>query len=206
MYHGERFNSYTHLFGAVAALGGLIALVYIALEQGDLWKTVSFSLYGASLFLLYLSSTLYHSTQHKRLKRFFQKLDHFSIYLLIAGSYTPLTLVTLDSSWGIPLFIIIWMLAMIGIVVDAYSRDECRVWPVTIYLVMGWLVLVAIYPLYQALPGAGMFWLVCGGIFYTVGLIFYFKEDEIKHGHGIWHMFVLAGSTSHFVVVAGYVA
>jgi len=206
MYHGERFNSISHLVGSVAALVGLVGLLYSAIAQGDPWKIVSFSLYGSTLFLLYLSSTLYHSVPHGRLKRIFQKLDHFAIYLLIAGSYTPFTLVTLDLAWGLPLFIVVWALAVTGIVVDAYSRHVKRMIPIVIYLVMGWLILVAIYPLYQALPGGGLAWLVAGGVCYTAGLFFYFKEDAIKHGHGIWHLFVLAGSVSHYVVVAGYVA
>ena len=206
MYHGERFNSISHLVGAVAALAGLAGLLYLSIKQGDPWKIVSFSLYGATLFLLYLSSTLYHSIPEGRAKNVFQKLDHFAIYLLIAGSYTPFTLVALETTWGLPLFITVWALAIIGIIVDMFTRNEQRVLPIAIYLIMGWLIIVAIYPLSQALPVGGMAWLVCGGVFYTTGLIFYIKEDVIKHRHGIWHVFVLAGSVSHYIVVAGYIA
>lgn len=205
MYHGERFNSISHLLGALASLVGLIALIYIAVKQGDPWKIVSFSLYGSTLFLLYLSSTLYHSTRG-RFKAVFQKLDHFAIYLLIAGSYTPLTLVTLNGAWGWSLFGIVWGLALVGILIDALSRNERRPWAMMIYLCMGWLVLVAMYPLSQSLPLEGIIWLVIGGLFYTSGLIFYTRDHVMRHAHGIWHLFVLAGSASHYVVVAGYVA
>ena len=206
MYHGERFNSISHLVGTVAAAAGLAGLLYLSIKQGDPWKIVSFSLYGATLFLLYLSSTLFHSIREGRIKDFFQKLDHLAIYLLIAGSYTPFTLVALDSAWGLPLFITVWGLAILGIIIDVFSRSEQRVIPIAIYLIMGWLIIVAIYPLSQSLPAGGIAWLVCGGLFYTTGLVFYIKEDVIRHGHGIWHLFVLAGSGSHYIVVAGYIA
>ena len=206
MYHGERFNSITHLIGAVAAAAGLAGLVFSAVQQGDPWKIVSFTLYGCTLFLLYLSSTLYHSVRNDRFKTLLQKLDHFAIYLLIAGSYTPFTLITLDGAWGWPLFGIVWGLALIGILVDALSRDERRRIPMMIYLLMGWLILVAMYPLSSALPTGGLIWLVAGGLFYTVGIVFYLLDGMLRHAHGIWHLFVLAGSTSHYVTIAAYVA
>lgn len=205
MYHGERFNSITHLVGAVAAAAGLVGLVWSAAQQGDVWKIVSFSLYGTTLFLLYLASTLFHSLRG-RAKALFQKLDHFAIYLLIAGSYTPFTLVTLNGAWGWSLFGVVWGLALTGIIVDAFSRNQRRLIPMVIYLLMGWLILVAFYPLSQALPLGGLVWLVAGGLFYTTGILFYLREGVMRHAHGIWHLFVLAGSASHFVVVAAYVA
>ncbi len=204
MYYGERFNSISHLIGAALALAGMVVLVVYASEQGDPWKIVSFSIYGATLFLLYSLSTLYHSLRG-RAKQFFQKLDHVAIYLLIAGSYTPLTLVTLRGVWGWTLFGIIWGLAIIGIIVDSLHRQGSRAIPMTLYLLMGWLILVAMYPLSQALPTGGLALLVLGGVFYTGGTVFYALDNKMKHAHGIWHLFVLAGSISHYLVILRYV-
>jgi hemolysin III len=206
MYHGERLNSVTHLLGTVAAAAGLAVLVALAAQQGDGWKLVSFSVYGASLFLLYLFSTLYHSTRG-RAKPVLAKLDHAAIYLLIAGSYTPFTLVTLRGAWGWTLFGMIWGLAVLGIVVDSlHTKGARRILPMTIYIVMGWLVLIALKPLIAALPYAGILWLVGGGLFYTLGIGFYALDKKLRHAHGIWHLFVLAGSISHYLAVLLYVA
>ena len=206
MYHGERLNSYTHLLGAVAAAAGLAVLVVLAAQQGDFWKLVSFSVYGATLFLLYLFSTLYHSTRG-RAKPILAKLDHVAIYLLIAGSYTPFTLVTLRGAWGWTLFGLIWGLAVLGIVVDSlHNRTARRVLPMTIYIVMGWLVLIAFKPLLAALPYAGLLWLVAGGLLYSLGIVFYALDKKLRHAHGIWHLFVLAGSISHYLAILLYVA
>jgi len=204
MYHGERFNSISHLVGAALALAGLVVLVMLASWKGDPWKIVSFSVYGASLFLLYTLSTLYHSLRG-RAKDIFRKLDHIAIYLLIAGTYTPLALVTLRGTWGWSLFGIIWGLAIIGIVVDSLHKKGSRAIQMVIYLLMGWLILVAMYPLIQALPNGGLLLLVLGGVFYTSGMIFYAIDDRMKHAHGIWHLFVLAGSISHFLAMLFYV-
>jgi len=205
VYHGERLNSITHLFGAVAAAAGLAVLVVHAAQQGDAWKLVSFSVYGATLFLLYLFSTLYHSTRG-RAKPVLAKLDHAAIYLLIAGSYTPFTLVTLRGAWGWTLFGMIWGLAVLGIVVDSlHSNGARRILPIVIYIVMGWLVLIAFKPLIAALPHAGVLWLVAGGLFYTLGIVFYALDKKLRHAHGIWHLFVLAGSISHYLAVLIYV-
>ena len=204
MYHGERFNGISHLVGAALALAGLVVLVWFASLQGDPWKIVSFSIYGSSLFLLYAMSTLYHSLRG-RAKQIFQKLDHVAIYLLIAGSYTPFTLVTLRGAWGWTLFVIIWGLAIVGIVVDSRHKEGSRALQMVIYLLMGWLVLVAMYPLIQALPAGALALLVLGGVFYTSGIIFYALDERMKHAHGIWHLFVLGGSVSHFLVMFFYV-
>ncbi|HEC15875.1 MAG TPA: hemolysin III family protein [Sedimenticola sp.] len=205
MYHGERFNSISHLVGAIAAAAGLVVLVYMAVQQDDPWKIVSFTLYSTTLFLLFLISTLYHSLRG-RAKAIFQKLDHFAIYLLIAGSYTPFTLITLDGAWGWSLFGSVWGLAVIGIIVDALGKSERRLIPMIIYLLMGWSILVAIYPLSKVLPAGGMVGLVAGGLFYTVGIFFYVRDEVMRHAHGIWHLFVLAGSACHYATVAIYVA
>lgn len=203
MYEGERFNSISHLIGAAAALAGMVVLVVLASLQGDPWKIVSFSVYGASLVALYTFSALYHSLRGK-VKLVFRKLDHHAIYLLIAGSYTPFTLVTLRGVWGWSIFGVVWGLAIIGIMIDSFPRKGRRIVPVIIYLVMGWLAVMAAGPLLQALPLGGIVGLVAGGLFYTVGVIFY-ALDEVRHFHGIWHLFVLAGSISHYFTILLYV-
>lgn len=205
MYQGERFNGISHLLGAVGALAGAVVLVAFAAQQGDNWKVVSFSVYGATLFLLYLTSTLYHSIRSTRFKALFQRLDHFAIYLLIAGSYTPFTLVTLRGAWGWSIFGIIWGLALLGIIIDSLPNRGRRIVPVVIYLLMGWLVLVSLKPLLATLPMAGFWWLLAGGVCYSGGVIFYALDRRIPHGHGIWHLFVLAGSVCHYLAIFYYV-
>jgi hemolysin III len=205
MYHGERMNSITHLLGVVLAIVGLIFLVVRAALTGDPWKIVSCSIYGGTLVTLYTSSTLYHSIKGAS-KRVFQKFDHSAIYLLIAGSYTPFTLVTLRGSWGWSLFAVVWGLAVIGILQDILFAKRRGILSVIIYLLMGWIAMVAIRPLSRALPGAGMILLVAGGLFYTIGVIFYALDKKIIHSHGIWHLFVLAGSACHFFTIFLYVA
>lgn len=205
VYYSERLNSYTHLLGAVAACAGLAWLVVLAAQQGDVWKLVSFSIYGATLVLLYLLSTLYHSIRG-RAKPVLARLDHSAIYLLIAGTYTPFTLVTLRGAWGWTLFGLVWGLAVLGIVVGALHRRETRrILPVVIYIIMGWLVVIALKPLLFVLPHAGILWLLAGGLFYTVGIVFYALGTRLRHAHGIWHLFVLAGSVCHYLAVVLYV-
>ena len=204
MYHGEKLNSITHFLGALIALAGLVVLVVFASLNGDVWRIVSFSIYGTSLFLLYLFSTLYHSTKGS-VKALFKKLDHIGIYLLIAGSYTPFVLVSLKGAWGWSLFGVIWGLAVIGIVLDCFSTDERRIIQLIIYLLMGWIALVAIQPLIESLTLAGFLWLLTGGLFYSVGIIFYILDLTKYHFHGIWHLFVLAGSVTHYFTIMYYV-
>ncbi len=204
MYHGERLNTFTHLLGAVIALAGLVVLVVFASIKGDVWRIVSFSIYGTSLFLLYLFSTLYHSTKGS-VKAVFKKLDHISIYLLIAGSYTPFVLVSLNGAWGWSLFGVIWGLAVIGILLDCFSSDERRIIQLFIYVLMGWIALIAIKPLIESLTMAGFLWLLGGGLFYSVGIVFYILDLKKYHFHGIWHLFVLAGSTTHYFTIMYYV-
>ncbi len=204
MYKGERFNSISHLAGAVIAVAGAATLVALAAMAGDPWKITSFSIYGGTLVVLYVFSTLYHSLRGSA-KNIFQKLDHSAIYLLIAGTYTPYTLVTLRGAWGWSLFGIVWGLAVAGIIVDALHGKGARVIPVVIYILMGWMVVVAIKPLLAALPGAGFAWLLAGGVCYTGGVVFYALDKRLAHSHGIWHLFVLAGSICHFISIAFYV-
>lgn len=205
MYRGERLNSITHVLGSVLALIGLFFLVVRAALAGDPWKIVSFSIFGVTLVILYTSSALYHSIQGAS-KQVLQKFDHTAIYLLIAGSYTPFTLVTLRGTWGWSLFGVVWGLAVIGILQDLLFAKRRSILSVVIYLLMGWIAMVAVRPLSRALPGAGMTWLVTGGLFYTVGIAFYALDKKFAYSHGIWHLFVLAGSVCHFFTVFLYVA
>lgn len=205
MVKGERFNSISHLVGAALALAGAVVLVVVASQDGDISRIVSFSIYGATLFLLYLVSTLYHSLAPGRAKRVFRILDHQAIYLLIAGSYTPFTLVTLDGIVGWWVFGAIWGMAVLGLVLDALPRRGTRVLPVLIYLVMGWLIVLAINPLLAVLPRAGFVWLLAGGLFYSSGVVFYALDRHYPWMHGAWHVFVLAGSISHYVAILVYV-
>ncbi|MBU1193168.1 MAG: hemolysin III family protein [Gammaproteobacteria bacterium] len=202
---GERFNSISHLVGAALALAGAAVLIVVASQNGEINRIVSFSVYGATLFLLYLISTLYHGLSSGRAKRVFRVLDHQAIYLLIAGSYTPFMLVTLDGIVGWWLFGAIWGLAVIGLVLDALPRRGARVLPVIIYLVMGWLIVLAINPLLAVFPRAGYIWLLAGGLFYTFGVVFYALGHRNPWMHGVWHLFVLAGSISHYVAILVYV-
>ncbi len=205
MYHGERFNSYTHLIGALLALGGAVVLIVLGALRGDPWRIVSFAIYGTSLVLLYGFSTLYHSSRGKR-KDFFRKLDHNAIYLLIAGSYTPFALVTLRGPWGWSLFGINWGLAIIGIAQEFWLGKRTRWLSLVIYLLMGWLALVAIVPLIAALSPPGFALLAGGGLTYTAGIVFYLYDDRFAHWHGIWHLFVIAGSALHYFAILFYVA
>ena len=205
MYYGERLNGVTHLLGAALAAAGAAVLVVLAARQGDPWKIVSFSIYGAMLFGLYTVSTLYHSTRGK-VKDVFRKLDHCSIYLLIAGTYTPFTLVTLRGAWGWSLFGVIWGLAALGIAQEAWLGKGARTFSLIIYILMGWLAVIAVKPLIAALTPAGFAWLAAGGLLYTGGIIFYALDEKLRHGHGTWHVFVVAGSASHYLAILLYVA
>jgi len=205
MYPGERFNSISHLIGTAFALTGLVVLLIMASIQGDPWKIVSFSIYGTTLLLLYTSSTLYHSFRQGRAKAVFRLFDHLCIYLLIAGTYTPFTLVTLRGGWGWSLFGVVWGLALIGIVLETSFKQRKKTLALVIYLAMGWLVIIALAPLVRSLPAMGVFWLVLGGLFYSGGVVFYVFDKKVRHFHGIWHLFVLAGSLCHFLTMFFYV-
>jgi hemolysin III len=203
MYPGERFNSISHLVGACLALVGTVVLIVLASLHGDARKIVSLSIYGVSLLALYTFSTLYHSLKG-RAKRVFRHLDHTAIYLLIAGSYTPLTLVVLGGRLGWALFAAVWALAVIGVVQEFRKVKGERILSVVIYLTMGWLAVVALGPLARALGTAGFAGLISGGVFYTAGIAFYALDRRLPVFHGIWHLFVLAGSIAHYLVVLAY--
>lgn len=204
MYHGERLNAWTHLVGTVLACVGALWLTALAGIQGNPWKIVSASVYGVTLTALYAISTVYHSVRGQA-KTVMRKLDHLAIYLLIAGSYTPFCLVSLRGPWGWSLFGVVWALAVLGMLQELKPRSSARVLSVVIYAVMGWVVLVAVGPLLNALGIAGFCWLAGGGLLYTVGIIFYALGERMPHGHGIWHLFVIAGSLLHFVAIFFYV-
>ncbi len=204
MHEGEKFNFITHLIGSIAALIGLIALVTATVGKGEFLALISVTVYGASLVLLYAFSTLNHSLKGKA-KNLFQKLDFLAIYLLIAGTYTPFSLITLRDSGGWGILSLVWALAILGIYLEFKPDSKNRIRPLFLYLIMGWVILLAVKPLHQALGWAGFIWLLVGGLFYTLGIVFYVFDEKVKHFHGIWHLCVLAGSATQFITVYYFV-
>ena len=204
MYHGERLNAWTHLVGTMLSISGASVLITLAALMGDPWKIVSVSIFGATLILLYSASTLYHSLRG-RAKTILRKLDHLSIYLLIAGTYTPFCLVTLRGVWGWTLFGIVWGLALIGMLQEIRPRSEARILSLVIYAVMGWVIVIATGPLLDLLEATGLVLLAAGGLLYTGGIVFYAFDDRFRHWHGIWHLFVIGGSLLHYLTIALYV-
>ena len=204
MYHGERLNAWTHLVGTMLSISGASVLITLAALMGDPWKIVSVSIFGATLILLYSASTLYHSLRG-RAKTILRKLDHLSIYLLIAGTYTPFCLVTLRGVWGWTLFGIVWGLALIGMLQEIRPRSEARILSLVIYAVMGWVIVIATGPLLDHLEATGLVLLAAGGLLYTGGIVFYAFDDRFRHWHGIWHLFVIGGSLMHYIAIAFYV-
>jgi len=199
----EQVNTYTHLFGLILVIPAVVVLLVFASLDGKPIVIVSFSVYGFCLFILYLFSTLYHGSNGSK-KKIFQKLDHIAIYLLIAGSYTPFTLLVLQGAWGWTLFGIVWTLALVGIVIDSLHKKGPRMVAMAIYFTMGWLILVGLYPLIENLATGGLLLLFSGGLFYSFGIIFYRLDVRFRYGHGIWHLFVLAGSICHYLVMLIY--
>lgn len=203
MYRGERFNAITHVVGTALAVAGTAVL--IAVSSGAR-RITALAIYGAMMIAAYLSSTLYHSLRESKAKRVFHVFDHCAIYLLIAGTYTPFTLVTLRGAWGWTIFGVIWALAAAGIAKDVFLHGRMRALSVALYVLMGWMIVIAFGPLRAALPAAGVAWLVAGGIVYTVGIGFFAMSKRVAHTHGVWHLFVMAGSICHYIVVLRYVA
>jgi hemolysin III len=200
----EVMNAVTHGIGTLLAVAGLVLLIVLAYLHGDFWHIVSFSIYGTTLVLLYLASTLYHSFTNERVKRIFKILDHSAIYLLIAGTYTPFTLVPLHGVLGWTIFGLVWGFAIVGIFLKVFFTGRFKLLSTLCYLGMGWFIVFAIKPLIDTLPALGMTWLLVGGLFYTLGSIFYLWK-KIPYNHAIWHLFVLAGSISHFIAVFFYI-
>jgi hemolysin III len=196
--------SIIHGIGAGLAVAALAILVAHAGMMGDAWRVVSFSIYGATLVLLYISSTLYHGFRSPRVKALFRIFDHAAIYLLIAGTYTPFLLVTLRGAWGWSLFGVAWGVAILGVVQTSLALDKLKFVSLITYLALGWLIAVAFKPLLAALPIGALIWLAAGGLCYTLGVVFYVGK-RIPLNHAIWHLFVLAGSICHFFAILLYV-
>lgn len=196
----ELINSITHGIGALLSIIALIVLIVAAGKFDDIWHLVSFSIYGFTLVLLYLSSTLYHSFSNPKMKNLFARFDHVSIFLLIAGTYTPILLTTVRGVWGWTLFAIIWTVALVGAIVRTIYLHRFRKLMVIVYLLMGWMFVLAGKQIYLNLPSISLTYLVLGGIAYSVGVIFYMWRS-LKYSHGIWHLFVLAGSILHFFAI-----
>ena len=202
----EIANSASHGLGLAGALAAMPILIVAAARAGSAANIVAACIFATSMVLLYLSSTLYHAVPGARIKRLFQKLDHGAIYLLIAGTYTPFTLGVLRGAWGWTLFGVVWGLAGIGLVLKAVDRLAHPLVSTGLYLLMGWLVLIAIRPLTALLPSAGLIWLVAGGLAYTIGVVFYLADSRWRYSHFVWHLFVIAGTTCHFFAVLWYAA
>lgn len=199
----EIANSITHGVGIGLSIAALVILVVLASKRGDAWRIVSFSIYGTTLFLLYLASTLYHSFVNPKIKNIFRILDHSAIYLLIAGTYTPVTLTLMRGAWGWTLFGLAWAIAIGGIIITALLLDKLKALLVLSYVVMGLLVVIAIKPMIQMVPRGMIIWLFIGGACYLLGIIFYLWK-RLPYHHPIWHIFVLGGSISHFLGILFY--
>ncbi len=196
----EIFNSITHGIGALLSVAALVTLVILAMMKGNAWHVVSFSIFGSTLVLLYLSSTLYHSFTKEKIKNLFARFDHAAIFLLIAGTYTPFLLTSMRGTVGWILFGIIWGAAITGIVIRTIYLNRFHNLMVTLYLVMGWMMVFGIKSMFRSLPATSIWFVFAGGIFYSLGVIFY-SMNRVKYAHGIWHLFVLAGSAMHYFAV-----
>lgn len=200
----EIANSITHGTGVALSIAGLAVLTAFAALLGNVWHIVSVSIYGATQILLYTASTLYHSIPMPRAKQLFRRLDHTAIFLLIAGTYTPFTLVNLRGPWGWSLLVIVWCLAILGIILQGFLLRQKSTWNALIYIAMGWVVVVGIKPLLATVPLGGLTLLLAGGLAYSGGAIFYIWK-RIPYNHAIWHLFVLLGSVFHYFAVLFYV-
>ncbi|MBU0512844.1 MAG: hemolysin III family protein [Chloroflexi bacterium] len=199
----EIAHSITHGIGAGLSIAGLVVLVILAARRGDVYQIVSFSIYGASLIILYLASTLYHSFQRPRLKYVFKVIDHAAIYLLIAGTYTPFLLVGIRGRLGWTLLVIIWGLAVLGVSFKAFFIQRFERLSVLAYILMGWLSVAMMKELWANIPVGGVIWLAAGGVAYTVGVIFYALK-KVPYMHAVWHLFVLGGSLCHYFAILLY--
>ena len=202
----EIANSISHSAGLGAAIVGTPLLIVQAVQHGGIGYLVGCAIFAATMIALYLSSALYHSLRPGKLKHIFRIIDHSAVYLLIAGTYTPFTLGVLYGAWGWTLLILIWVLALTGVALKVLRRINHPIISTILYLLMGWLIIVAIDPMYARLPAAGLAWLVAGGLAYTLGTIFFVADSRLRYGHFIWHWFVLAGTTCHYFAVYWYAA
>lgn len=200
----ELANSITHGIGLALSVVGLVALVALSIVRGDAWHIAGCTTFGVTLVLLYAASTLYHTFHTPRLKRILKVFDHTAIFLLIAGTYTPFTLVNLRGFWGWILFALVWSLCVFGIVWKSFHAERFPIVSTLLYIAMGWIVLIAVKPLLAAVPMSGIAWLLAGGLFYTVGVLFY-ATKRVPYNHAIWHVFVMGGSICHYFAVMFYV-
>ncbi|MDV6343958.1 PAQR family membrane homeostasis protein TrhA [Nitrosomonas sp. Is37] len=200
----EIANSISHGIGLVAALVATPFLIMHAVQHADTGFILGASLFVATMVLLYLASTLYHALPRGKAKRVFKIIEHSAIFLLIAGTYTPFMLGVLRDAWGWILLVIVWSLAAIGVVLKAFDKMHNPIISVSFYLLMGWLILISIYPLYTRIPASGLLWLVAGGVAYTVGVFFFMIDSRLRYGHFIWHLFVMVGTSCHYVAVLWY--
>src|SRR5215468_414178 len=200
----EIANTVTHGIGLAMSLAGLIALVILAFARGGVWHIVGCCVYGVSLVALYAASTIYHSVQNPRLKRFFLAADQVAIYLLIAGTYTPFTLVNLRGRWGWSLLVSVWTLALFGIGFRVIFAERRKAVTIALYLAIAWLAIIAVKPIFATVPLGGLAWIGAGGLAYMTGLVF-FVWDRLPFNHAIWHLFVMAGSGCHYFAVVFYV-
>lgn len=203
----EILNSMTHGFGVLISITGLVLLlVYGITEDDNIWKVVSFSIYGVSLIMMYTASMLYHAFRDRKIKQFLNVLDHASIYILIAGTYTPFTLVSMRGPWGWSVFGVIWGLAIAGVIYKVFFyKDRHRQLSALLYVLMGCLIAIAFRPLIVNVPAGGLYWLIAGGVFYIGGVFFYLRDRKNRFNHVVWHMFVLSGSICHFFAIFFYV-
>lgn len=200
----EIWHAITHGLGLALSIAGLTVLVIDSANNGSVTAVVSSAIFGATLILLYGSSTLYHALTHHDIKQRFQQFDHASIYILIAGSYTPITLVSLGGAWGWSIFSIVWAIAAIGIFLEFAFPRRFEKLSLFLYVIMGWIIVIAIKPLLEGMESGGLWLLLGGGLSYTVGIVFYLWE-KLPFNHAIWHLFVLGGSILHFFMVLLYV-
>lgn len=202
----EIANSISHGAGLVAAIAGTPFLLRHAMQLGNTRYLVGVSIFAATMVLLYLASTLYHALPPGRAKHVLRILEHSAIFLLIAGTYTPFTLGVLYGAWGWTLLTIVWALAVAGVLLKAVNRLFHPVFSTTLYLLMGWLILIAVDPLLRLVPLAGLLWLVAGGLAYTAGVAFFASGERLRYGHFIWHLFVLTGTACHYFAILWYAA
>jgi hemolysin III len=202
----ETANAISHGLGLIGALFGTPFLIAQAVRYGETAFLIGASVFCATMIILYLGSTLYHALPAGKAKRIFRRIEHSAIYLLIAGTYTPFTFGVLKGVWGWTLFGIVWGLAVFGIALKIFQKQHHLVLSTVLYLLMGWVIVIAIEPLMANLPTAGFLWLLAGGLSYTVGVAFFATDHKLKYGHFIWHLFVLAGTTCHFFAILWYAA
>ena len=202
----EIANSLSHGFGLIAALVATPFLIEHAVRQGDAGFMVGASIFAATMVMLYLASTLYHALPVGRAKGVFRVIEHSAIFLLIAGTYTPFTLGVLRGTWGWTLLGLVWGIAVSGVVLKALNRLTHPILTTSLYLLMGWLIVIAAEPLSERVPASGLLWLVAGGLAYTIGVFFFALDSRLRYGHFIWHLFVMAGTACHYFAVLGYAA